>query len=236
LTVFKYAFMRGIKSPMSIIVNIAIPLFLLIFLYDTQDPLEAAVGGNQNRTLFFIGMLVMYGAFVMARSIQIDKRDGTVVRILAGPITMRAYLIQNFLSSMIPMTVLSLIIGAIGLIQHNWTIEYAGGVVLIYFFLSATSIGLSFVWSCLFKDKETSTAVLSVLITFVATLGGLMIPLRFLPDALQFIGALFPAYWAARGLESLMDYGMNTQFWLGILAMFLFTVAYILYGGRRRIV
>jgi len=189
-----------------------------------------------NRLLFLIALMIIFGAFFMARSIQQDKMDGTIIRILAGPVTMRSYLVQNFLSAMIPMAVLSVLIGVLGLALNGWELYFAAGITLCYIFLTASSVGLSFAWSCLFKDKEASYAVLSVLITAVATVGGLMIPLSVLPNALRIIGTIFPAQWAARAIESLMEYGLNGQFWLSMLAMFLFTVAYLLYGGKRRII
>jgi len=189
-----------------------------------------------NRLLFLIALMIIFGGFFMARSIQQDKMDGTIIRILAGPVTMRSYLVQNFLSAMIPMAVLSILIGVLGLALNGWEFYFAAGITICYIFLTASSIGLSFAWSCLFKDKEASYAVLSVLITAVATVGGLMIPLSALPNALRIIGTIFPAQWAARAIETLMEYGLNGQYWLSMLAMFLFTVAYLLFGGKRRII
>jgi len=226
--------MRGLKSPASLILNCALPLLFVI----RGQPIQfGALGlGGPDRMPFLVALLIIFGGFYIARSIQIDKMDGTIVRILAGPITMRGYLVQNFLSAMIPMTVLSVLIGVLGLTLHGWELYFAAGLAICYIFLAATSIGLSFVWSCIFKDKEASSAVFAVMLTAVATLSGLMIPFALLPNFLQYIGALFPAQWANRSLEALLEYGLNMHFWLGILAMFLFTVAFILYGGKRRLV
>jgi len=194
------------------------------------------INADQNRMPFLVALLIIFGGFYIARSIQIDKMDGTIIRILAGPVTMRSYLVQNFLSAMIPMTVLSILISVLGIILHSWEMYFAVGVMLCYIFLAATSIGLSFVWSCIFKDKEASSAVFAVLLTAVASLSGLMLPMSMLPRPIQYLGAIFPAQWANRALEALFEYGLNGMFWLGILAMFLFTVAFLLYGGKRRLI
>ena len=232
MTVFKYAMRRGFTSPASLILNCAMPLILII----TNGAIDTEAGNFFNPGIMLAAMMIMYGGFMMARSIQLDKLDGTITRILAGPITMRSYLVQNFFSAMVPMTALSAIIGVVGIVRHNWDINFAIGIALCYAFLAASSIGLSFVWSCIFKDKEASVAVFSVLITMMAILGGLMVPLSILPDFLRRIGAIFPAHWAARGMETMMQYGMNREYWLSIAAMFLFTVAFLLYGGKRRII
>ena len=232
MTVFKYAMRRGFTSPASLFLNCAMPLTLIIWNGD----IDPEAGGIFNTGILLAAMMIMFGAFMMARSIQLDKLDGTIVRILAGPITMRSYLVQNFFSAMIPMAVLSAIIGIVGVALHSWDISFATGLALCYALLAATSIGLSFVWSCIFKDKEASVAVFSVIITLMATLGGLMIPIDIMPDFLRRIGMVFPAHWAARAMGSLASYGMNGEYWLSLMAMFLFTAAFILYGGKRRMV
>lgn len=232
MTVFKYALMRGVKTPASMIINLVLPLFLVIIDFD----MEIFGADAQYRGLFIVAMLILYGGFMMARGIQADKMNGVIIRILAGPVTMRSYLVQNFFSAMVPMTVLSALIGAVGFILHSWEIQFALALVLVYIILAASSIGLSFVWSCIFKDQEASTAIFSVLITGVAMIGGLFLPLAILPRPLWLFGALFPAHWAARAMETFMDYGMNGEYWLSLLAMILFTVAFLLYGSKRRLV
>ena len=232
MTVFKYALRRGLSSPAALIMNAALPIVLVF----GAGYVDFDAPGAHHQGLFFAALLIMLGAFFMARGIQLDRLDGTVIRILAGPVTMRSYLVQNFLSSMVTVTGLSIIIGIIGMARHGWGLEFATGIALCYAFLGGTSIGLSFVWAALFKDKEASVAAFSILVTLLATIGGLLIPLAVLPVFIRRVGALFPAHWAARGMDALMNYGMSGQFWLSMGAMALFAGVYLLYGGKRRIV
>jgi len=229
LTVFKHALYNGVSKPISLIINSVVPLGLVIF----SDRINAF--GATAYTL--LGFIIMYGAFLMANSIQKDKVEGVLTRILAGPITLRSYLIQNFFAAILPMAFVSAIIGLLGFLIHDWDSVFTIGLVLVYIFLSATSIGLSFVWSCLFKDKEASLSGISVVITMTALLGGFMIPLQFLPDPIYYIGMITPAHWASRAIEQLQQYGEFTQMYgLGLLALTLFTIAFILYGSKRRLV
>jgi len=232
LTVFKYSLLRGLKSPATIILNGALPLFVILTAgyVDFNDVTEFHPG------LFLSALMVMLGAFYMARGIQLDRIDGTVIRILAGPVTMRSYLLQNFFSAMVPTAGMCAVIAIAGMARHGWGIEFATGVFLCYAFLGGTSIGLSFVWAALFKNKEASVAAFIIVVNLLATLGGLMMPLSILPVFLRRFGALFPPHWAARGLDNLMNYGLNGQFWLCIGVMVLFAAAYLLYGSKRRIV
>jgi ABC-type multidrug transport system permease subunit len=150
---------------------------------------------------------------------------------------MRDYLVQNFAASMLPMFGVSTIIGGLGMVVHGWDLEKAIGLAVIYTFLAATSIGLSFAWSCIFKSAESSTITFTMLMMLVVFICGMMFPLSLIPTAILYIGALFPAQWAVRAIEALNEYGIgNYMFWLSLLAMTLFAVAYLLYGGKRRII
>jgi len=149
---------------------------------------------------------------------------------------MRSYLIQNFFAAIIPAAILCLLLGFTGFILHGWYFDFALALSLIYIMLSASSIGLSFAWSCLFKSKEASAAMFTMLISLISFVGGFMIPLSMLPDVLYYGGALFPAHWASRGINNLLIYGVDFDYWLSILAMFLFTVAFLLFSGKRRLI
>jgi len=231
MTVFKYALRNGVTKPLSLIINAVMPLILTIF----ADRINFF--GAENVEFSLLAFMIMFGAFLMANSIQKDKVEGVLVRILAGPITLRSYLMQNFFAAIIPMAVVSAVVGLLGHLIHDWSTTLTIGLVLVYILLSATSIGLSFVWSCLFKDKEASLSGVSVLITMTALVGGLMIPLSVLPDIVYYIGMITPAHWASRAIEQVLTYGEFTNmYWLGILALAMFTVAFVLYGSKRRLV
>ena len=231
MTVFKYSLRRGLVKPTSIIFNMVLPILMMVM---SNEESFAMVGG---RAFFFLSFLLLFGGFMMAGGIQADKLDGVTVRILAGPITFRSYLIGNFFAGMVPMVVLCAILGGIGFVRFDWTMTFTGLVVLVLTLVSAVSIGMSFVWSCLFKDKEASLSGISVVLTMTALLGGFMMPLQILPTVPYYIGMATPAHWASRAMEQLIAYGEFTNmYWLGILAIGMFTVAFVLYGSKRRLV
>jgi len=232
MSVFKYALRNGLTKPLSLIINSIAPIGLVVF----ADRINMG-GGDMMFELYLLAYVIMFGAFIMANSIQKDKVEGVLVRILAGPVTLRSYLVQNFLAAILPMAIVCGAIGLLGNIMHDWSTTLTIGVMLVYIALSATSIGLSFVWSCLFKDKEASMSGISVVITLMGLLGGLMIPLQMLPDAVYYIGMITPAHWASRAIEQVTTYGEFTNmYWLGILAMAMFAIAFVLYGSKRRLV
>jgi len=98
-------------------------------------------------------------------------------------------------------------------------------------------VTLSFAWNCLFKSKNSSFSSYSAIVTFGVLLSGALIPLEFFPTALQYVGAIFPAYWGMRAINSLAELGtFNIDYWVGIAAMVLFSIAFLLYGGKRRMI
>jgi len=124
-----------------------------------------------------------------------------------------------------------------GHVLHGWRLSFTFALVLCYTIFAAACVGFSFAWSCLFKTREVGYSIFSVVAMFMAALGGLVLPLSMLPTAIRYIGAIFPAYWAAFGLDALMVSGAAAwQFWLALAAMALFAIAFLLYGGKRRII
>ena len=226
LTVFKYALLRALRNPLSLILNAALPLVLTFIPGLWQG--EAAMGFP------FIGTTLMYGSFVAARGILNDKLDGTITRILTSPITFLRYLLQNLLAAMTPLTVQILAVGIIGGLLYEWEIGFALSLMLIYFLFASASVAFSYAWSCLFKEKETSYAMFSVLMSVVAMLGGFFIPLAILPDALRFIGALFPAFWVSNGILYLQGGNAMGTYWISVAAIAMFSVLYMVFGSKRR--
>lgn len=228
-TVFMYALRRGFLSYWTLTFNVVLPI-IIIFIPIMWDDDGWATGYS------YLALTLMTGAFFMAYGLIKDMISGTIIRILAGPITSRGYLIQNLLAAMLPMFIISVMLGALGIVLYGWGINFALAIALCYTLLSASSVGLAFAWSCLFKNEETSFSVFMLFIMMSAYLGGLVFPMDLLPITIQRFGALFPSHWAARAINNLQEYGANGEYWLSILTLILFTTAYILYGSKRRVI
>jgi ABC-2 type transport system permease protein len=228
LTIYKYALLRAMRNPLSLVLNAVLPL-ILIFMSNLWHG-EEAFGFS------FIGVALMYGAFVSARGILNDKLDGTITRIFTTPTSTFNYLWQNLLAAMTPLTAQILIVGILGNVLHGWETTFTLSLMLLYFLFAAASVAFSFAWSCLFKDKETSYAFFSVLMSIVAMLGGFFMPLAILPNTLRFIGALFPAFWTSNGILYLRGGDAMGTFWISAAVILMFSVLYMVYGAKRRMI
>jgi len=230
LTIFRFALIKGLRNPATLVFNCILPL-ILIFVRPLWTG-DAALSG------FGLLLLVIWGgAFFMAQGTLNDRESGAITRILAAPVSMRNYLTQNLLAYMVPLTVQVGLISVLGVILYGWGLTLALGLFVCYTVFTIASVTMSFAWNCLFKHKETSFASFSAMVTFGSILSGAWISLDQLPTALQYVGAIFPAYWGMRGIDSLLELGtMGTEYWIGIAAMALFAAAYLLYGGKRRMI
>jgi ABC-2 type transport system permease protein len=192
--------------------------------------------GDYKQGFYLLGMGIMLSASSIAKSIILDKLDRTIIRILAAPTNMLRYLTQNFLSSIIPLTFQIIIITIIGKFLYNWEIMFTIHLALCYTIFAMASITLLYAWSCLFKDKETSSMLFGFILMFAAMLGGFMLPLDLLPQTVQYFGAIFPAYWVSTAINELLTDGATLKYWLSLGAVLLFAIVYLLYGGKRRII
>jgi len=230
LTIFRFALIKGLRNPATLLFNCILPILLILV-----RPLWT---GENFLSGFGLLLLVIWGgSFLMAQGTLNDRESGAITRILSTPTSMRSYLVQNLLAYMVPLTVQIALIAVLGTVLYDWSLALAFGVFLCYTVFTIASVTMSFAWNCLFKRKESSFASFSAMVTFGSMLSGAWIPLANLPAALQYIGAIFPAYWGMRGIDSLVELGtMGTDYWMGLGAMALFSIAFLLYGGKRRMI
>lgn len=228
MTIFKFAVIRGLRNPATLICTCVLPIALVLIRPIWEREFFSGFS--------LIAFLIMLGSFMLARNMLADKTDGAIVRILAAPVTMLNYLMQNLLACMIPLTLQMILVCSLGAVLYDWEFSFVIALILCYIIFSFASVAMSFAWNCLFKDKENSYAGFSAVITFVALLSGLWLPLELLPQPLQYVGAVFPAYWVVRSMDALQEYGAASGYWVGLGAMLMFTAVYLLYGGKRRII
>jgi len=230
MTIFKYALIKGLRSPGTFVFNCILPIALILI-----RPLWAG-------DIFLSGfglliMLIWGGSFLMSQGILNDRADGALTRILSAPVSMFSYLVQNLLAFMVPMTIQVALVVLLGAILYGWGLTLALALFLCYTVFTISAVAMSFAWNCLFKSKDSSFSSFSAVVTFGAFISGAFVPIAAFPEGpLRYVGAVLPAYWAVRGVNSLAESAITNDFWISIAAMMLFTMAFLLYGGKRRLI
>lgn len=228
MTIFRFTLLKGLKSTLALVFNCILPIGMVFI-----RPLwaDGAVLGYR-----LILMLMWGGAFLMSQGILSDKVNGTIVRILAAPVTMLNYLTQSLIAFMMPLIVQILLLSIVGAVLYNWDATFLFALALCYVIFTVSAVAMGFAWSCLFKDREQSSSIFLALITFGTALSGVMFPLELLPQPLQYVGAVLPAFWAVRGINTLLDYGVVFGYWFALLIMLLLAIIFLFYGGKRKII
>jgi len=231
MTIFKYTLIKGLRNPATLIFNCILPL-ILIFI----RPLW--VGEAIPFSGFGLMVMVIWGgSFFMAQGVLNDKEDGAITRILAAPVSMLRYLTENLLAYMVPLTVQIVLVSTIGLILYDWSLMLALALFICYTVFMISSVAMSFAWNCMFKSKQSSFSSFSAVVTFGSFVSGALIPIAFFPEGIvQHIGAILPAFWVVRGINSYLDVGFSSDYWISVIAMLLFTIAFLLFGGKRRMI
>ena len=226
MTIFKFALLRIVRNPLSIILGFIIPLALL---------LVPGMWREDGRGYYWIVFTLLLSAFPLTRGLQTDMKERVVMRVMSTPTTTLTYLWQNLAASMTPLVIQIVLICVFGIMRYEWAFEKAGLLAVMYLLFSMTAIGLAYAWSFLFKksEGETGSAVMMTLMIFSSTFG-IMMPADSLSGMMETIAMLFPTYWASTGIDALLStgsYGVDLLLPMGVLV--LFTAIFLLYGSKR---
>jgi len=228
MIIAKYTLIRFFKKPVSFAMACVTPLALMFlsFLWEGDNQLGLAL----------LTFVVMSSGFITSQTILTDRLEGTITRILVAPISKFRYLTESLIATSVPIIIQLLLVATAGMVLHDWSFIFAIAIFICYGALGLASVAMSFAWYQSMKSKESSTAGLSMLITLMAFLGGVFMPLEIMPGILSWIGGIFPVFWAVRGLNEAVTYGEITgDYMINIAVMFLFTLGFLYLGAHRRI-
>lgn len=229
MTIFNFALKRGLRSPLSLIFNALVPVVIILIRGLWVDGSLIGFG--------LVTMAMMTGAFLMAQGILKDKEDGAIIRILTAPVTMVNYFGQNLLACMVPLMGQVILLSMIGFVNYEWTLTFTLALALCYTLFNMASVSFAFAWHSFFKSSENSNNGFMAIVMFIALLSGVMLPVYSLPGILEYVGAIFPAYWVSMSLRALKEYELGVdEFMMYQMILLLFSAAYLLYAGKRRLI
>lgn len=227
MTIFRFALLRSLRQKATLALLCITPL-AMIFIEQLWSP-------DNGMGFLFYGLVVMFAAFSLVRLTMTDRVSGTIVRILAAPVTTVRYLSQNLLAFWLILNVPTLLMIGVGSVGYGWSPERTARLLLCYLVFSAAAITLSLAWNSMFRSKIMADTIFSVVVSFMALLGGIFIPLSMLPDILRKIGMATPLYWFTNAILRLQGQEEADGYWISIIIMLLFSVAFLLYGSKRRL-
>ena len=229
MIMYKYALLRALRHRVTLIFSVILPLILIFIQPFWADGMIMGFS--------FTAIFMMLGCFMMSHVLLEDKTSGAIQRILSTPTGMFRYMMENLLAAMTPMFTITLVVTTAGMILYGWTITFTLSLALAFIVYNLCMISLCFAWYCLFKSQESSQSSFAFVMTFMALIGGLFVPVSMFPGILQYLGAVFPTYWVAQAMVSLLETGWElVNYWFSIGILILLTIAFLLFGGKRRII
>jgi len=226
MTIFKFALIRILRNPLTILLGLIIPMGLLLISGMWEE------GG---RGYYWIAFTLLLSAFPLTRGLQTDMRERAVMRIMSTPTKTVTYLWQNLAACMMPLAFQIICICVFGMIRYDWSFEIAGMLGILYILFAMTAIGLAYAWAFLFKNKEgeTGSAIMMSLMIF-STMFGIFFPVSELNGWQGIMGMLFPTYWISVGIEELLYVGgLSTEILFPMVILVLFTMIFLFYGSKR---
>jgi len=227
MTVFKFAILRNIRSPVSFLASLIVPIFFMFM--NTEVWIYAPVV-----SVTMIITLMILSAHLLTGLMLEDRIDGSIIKIFMSPVSTVSYIFQNLLSAIMPVVVQIVILGILGIVRYNWEVEILVGISVTLLIFAVTNTAFSFCWNMFFKSKSGSRYSFMFVGAVMLLLSGIMVPIEALPGIMQYVGAIFHTHWLMRGLNVLALEGLSASFWMYQGVMLLFATAFLLLGGRRR--
>ena len=227
MTIFNFTVKRFFRSLLNLLLLFVLPLGILFLPKGEWLPIPL---GFQ-----YYGLLQLFIAAKLASNIIEDRTNGIMVRIGVAPITHFQYLWQNLLAFSLILTGLNVLFIMAGVLVHGEELISPLRLFIVYSFFSMIAIGFSLAWYSLFRSKEAAFLIISGVIILMAMLGGMMWPVQAMPAAFQRIAMLLPTYWFVEGILVSVRGGTVVNFVMILVIMFMYSLAFIILGSRRKI-
>ncbi|MBU1142397.1 MAG: ABC transporter permease [Firmicutes bacterium] len=225
--IFRLELKRIIRQRLTLSLMGVLPL-VLIFLPKSEglDTVRISYG--------IFGLITLFATFMLTKLVIEDRESHTIIRIAASPVTHKDYLLGHLFAYMSVMFVQVTIFWVISYFVWSGEFTFYLWAYLLMLCFTVMAICFSLFWHILFKTYATSLAVYSIVANLMAVIGGMSIPLEFLPERLRLIAIILPTYWYAYGLElaALHD---NALVPLCLLILLGFAIIFLTIGSKRRL-
>jgi len=196
---------------------------------------EVETGEVTLSSLGFLVMSMMFFSTFSANMVLEDRENKTFYRVLASPLSLKRYMLENQLSFLILSQVQIILVFSIMKFVFKM---YLGpsfiNLYLLLFIFSLVCVSFGTALTSLTKDTRQASSMASFLITPMVMLGGGFWPREIMPEILQTIGKFVPITWVLQGAEKILN-GQNLKMaTLDISILLLFSLIFFLLGTWRK--
>jgi ABC-2 type transport system permease protein len=180
-------------------------VFAALILWIGDNTVEGTtVSSGTFMTVGFLAFTVFSnGLMTLPLAIVTDREEGTLLRLRTIPGGITAYLAGRAVTILCQIVVQSVLIVGTGVIvggvrmPHDW-------VTLTWVMLLGTIavVPLGAAIGCLMPGPKAAAGLLALPMMILMFTSGVILPITYMPEALQWISQVFPLYWQGLGLRA----------------------------------
>ncbi|WP_406313079.1 ABC transporter permease [Streptosporangium sp. NBC_01639] len=196
-----------IKDRKELITNLVgtVGVFALLILWIGDGPVKGT--GVSQGTFITIGFLAFTvfsnGLMTLPMAIAADREEGTLLRLRTIPGGIPAYLTGRAVTILCQIALQSVLILGTGVAMGGVT-PPRDWLTLAWVLLLGTVavVPLGAAIGCLVPGPKAAAGLLGLPMMVLMVTSGVMVPITFMPEAVQWISQAFPLYWQGLGLRA----------------------------------
>lgn len=207
--------------------------------FSTKEKLfnnEKSDGTHEKYSLDFVSYSLLLLAGFSCYIIMEDKKNNTLVRMLATPLDSKSYLLQNILSYFVVMAIQVIItlLAIIYLVGGDIGTSFSNMFILFSVF-SLCAIGLNLAVCSISKNAKQASTLCGFINALLAMLGGAFWPREVMPDFLKTASNFTPTAWLIDGVSKLLVSPDLSSVYQDIGILFLFTIVFFLFCSWKKV-
>ncbi|XXM72506.1 ABC transporter permease [Lysinibacillus sphaericus] len=175
--------------------------FVAIFSGDENTSYKEVV------TQIIPGYTIMFAFYIMISMVIVflkDRDKGMVARIASTPLPIRDYFIGKWLPFMLIVLIQIAVLFTFGVVVYDLPLGDPAALIILSIMLAFIVSGWGMALSVLVKTENMGIAFTQVIALGGAMLGGLWLPVEFMPGFMQTISKAMPQYWAIEGYKEII--------------------------------
>lgn len=187
------------------------------------------VGKNYSATKTTVGVLIFFlliRALSTSALVKKERDDNTYTRTFMAPVSSIQYLGANIIANAAILVIQILVVQ----IAMQYVLKLDTGVsfglmFLLLFLISLVAVGIGTVCIALFKDEQSISIIMNLVIMGTCMISGCFVPEELLPEKVKMVALFTPQKWVLDGISKL-QLGMTiNDITMNILILIAFAVA-----------